>query len=208
MSDDVRKLYETVRRETAGIMHYSLADLTPVQAMRLDLATSLRFALDNVQTRIINGKSADVGELIQASQTLAQLLPALSDEPTPVQRSDARARLAALIQGAKDAADHDAAAGICSECERLRSEVSALKSVIDFMKTGNAPLRDPDGPPPDLPPPSPEPASPSPSTTSPWNPPPGPSAPADRYAEGQPSDFRRYVGADGSISMTPRGRFP
>jgi hypothetical protein len=213
MSEDIRKLYETVRAETASVMGYDAKRLTPVQAMRLDLATSLRFALDNVQTKIINGQSTDVAELVQASQTLAQLLPALSDEPSPVQREDARQRLAALIEGAKAAADHDAAAGVCSECERLRSEVSALQSVIAFMKSSGG-LRDPDGPPPSPPlpeapssSPSPSPSSPSPSSLSPWNPPPAPSAP-EPYQEGSDSTWRRYVGADGHISSTPRTRFP
>jgi hypothetical protein len=207
MSSDRAELFEHVRTETAGMMGYSLDDLTPVQGMRLDLAVSFRLALDGIQAKIIAGKSTDVAELVQASQTLAQLLPALADEPPPQAREDARPKLAALIQGAKDAADYDAERGICSECERLKAENSALRSMLDFIRAGS---RDPDAPPaPDLPPSRPpppptEPASPSPSASpsspSPWN---ATSAP-EPYQEGSSSEWRRFVNPDGSISPTPR----
>jgi hypothetical protein len=227
MSDVVRKLYETVRRETAGIMGYSAADLTPVQTMRLDLATSLRFALDNGQSKIINGKSADVSELIAASETLAKLLPALADEPPPQQREDARLKLQRLIEGAVAARAYDVEHGICSECARLREQVSELQARIQFMKT---PLRDPDQEPlpeqpaaasPTLPSELLPPASSSylapwhggASTPSPWNsqspqqqsP---PSGPGRHYGPGSSSDFRDYVDPSGLIRSTPRSGFP
>jgi hypothetical protein len=204
--DDRERLYQHARTETARIMGVDPKRLTSTQAMKLDMATSLRIALDNLQGRVIAGQSTDIAALITASETLAKLLPALAvDEPTAVQCDDARAKLAALIEGAIAAQEYDAERGVCSECERLREQVSELEARIRFIQT-NAPLRDPDQPPSDQPPPllPPEPASsPASSSPSPWNPPPAPSAPADRYAEGQPSDWRRFIGVDGSIRGSP-----
>ena len=47
---DLRTIYEKARGEVAAMFNHKLAELTPEQALRVDTATALRLALDDLQT--------------------------------------------------------------------------------------------------------------------------------------------------------------
>jgi hypothetical protein len=83
---DLRTTYERARGEVAAMFNYNLAELTPEQALRVDTATALRLALDDLQGRIVRGESVDIAKMLTASEALAKLLPATvlaAPPPTP-----------------------------------------------------------------------------------------------------------------------------
>jgi hypothetical protein len=75
MSKQLQTLYEKARRETAALLGYKLERLTPEQTTRLDLATALRIGIDDMQGKIVRGKSIDVSKMLAASEALARILP-------------------------------------------------------------------------------------------------------------------------------------
>ena len=53
---DLQNHYGKAQAETAALLGYDLAHLTPDQSLRLDCAVALRLALDDLQGRVIRGK--------------------------------------------------------------------------------------------------------------------------------------------------------
>jgi hypothetical protein len=83
--------YTKARSETAQLLHYDLACLTPDQSLRLDCATALRLALDDLQGRVVRGESVDVARMLSASEALSRLLPpAVLADPPSVEHGDPR----------------------------------------------------------------------------------------------------------------------
>jgi hypothetical protein len=131
MSGDLQSRYGKAQRETAELLGYDLACLTPDQSLRLDCAVALRLALDDLQGRIVRGESIDVNRMLTAAEALGRLLPpaVLSASP-PAQRSDPREALLRMYlemreRGEIGEGSYDGAmkriAELEAENERLRS---------------------------------------------------------------------------------------
>jgi hypothetical protein len=132
-----RETYAAVRAESAELLHYSLDDLTPIQSMRLDLITSLRFGLDAVQAEIITGTRVDLAKLLAVSETLAKLLPALAEgPPAPAPRSDDDRddtireldRLLSGIREAQTVEEREELVSAHAQIDKLEAEVARLKA--------------------------------------------------------------------------------
>jgi hypothetical protein len=212
--------FQHLRAETAELLHLDINNLSPAEELRLDLTTTLRIPFDDLLGQQLAGQPVSVEKLLALAEKLEHLLPAPKEMKPP--QNDARAKLLALVEGARAAQQFYREEELCENCERLAAENSALKSTINFMKTGNAPLRDPDQPQPEqsaaasptppseLLPPLPPPATLAPwhggpPSQSPWNAQPPqqqpapPNGPGRHYQEGSSSDFRQFIFPDGMI---------
>src|SRR4051794_9491500 len=75
-------LYERARSETLSLLGWQSDDsLSPDQVMRLDLCTSLRLAIDDMNGRLARGEPADVSKLLAANDALERYLPAPRNPP-------------------------------------------------------------------------------------------------------------------------------
>jgi hypothetical protein len=91
MSGDLQSHYGKAQRETAELLGYDLARLTPDQSLRLDCAVALRLALDDLQGRIVRGESIDVNRMLTAAEALGRILPpTVLASPLPTRREDPR----------------------------------------------------------------------------------------------------------------------
>src|SRR5947209_6464684 len=80
--------YAKARAETLGLLGWKSDDgLTPDQVMRLDLCTSLRLAIDDMNGRLARGEPADVTKLLAANDALERYLPA-RNLPPPQREGD------------------------------------------------------------------------------------------------------------------------
>jgi hypothetical protein len=89
---DVPNLYQKCRTDVATMLGYDLDALLPEQALRLDVATSLRVLLDSQSGRLVRGESLDARELLMASEALSRLLPPLRASLHRPSTSPTRAR--------------------------------------------------------------------------------------------------------------------
>jgi hypothetical protein len=87
---DVPNLYQKCRTDVATMLGYDLDALLPEQALRLDVATSLRVLLDSQSGRLVRGESLDARELLMASEALSRLLPPLREPASAVNEPDPR----------------------------------------------------------------------------------------------------------------------
>jgi hypothetical protein len=91
MIGDLQSHYGKAQRETAELLGYDLACLTPDQSLRLDCAVALRLALDDLQGRIVRGESIDVNRMLTAAEALGRILPpTVLASPPSTRRADAR----------------------------------------------------------------------------------------------------------------------
>jgi hypothetical protein len=191
----LQNLYQKARAETAKILGYKLARLTPEQTMRLDCVVALRLALDDMQGRIVRGETVDVAKMLTASEALAKLLPPqvlasppARDDVDPWQKmidiyTDMRARgeLAEKINPNSSA----------NRVRELEAKVAELEGEVERLR-GAAPVPELVNVVPMKPKSKPTPAP----------------APAAGYDYTANQDWKRYVGADGTISSTPCGSGP
>jgi hypothetical protein len=123
------------RKEAARLLGLDVERLSPADALRVDLVSSLRLVVDSEQASILSGGAADVARLNVAVASLIALLPnSKLPEPKPADGgpSDPRVHmwnsyLAARRRGeiAKAESTYE---GALREVERLRAEVEALKA--------------------------------------------------------------------------------
>jgi hypothetical protein len=124
-SDDLQRS----RHEAALLLRLDPQNLSPSDALRCDLVATLRLSIDSAQADALEGRAADLGRLIVATESLVKLLP--SEPPQPLSRGPGpreimletykamRARGAAFGQG------YD---GLKLENERLRARVAELEA--------------------------------------------------------------------------------
>jgi hypothetical protein len=197
-SDDLQRS----RHEAAVLLRLDPSNLSPSDALRCDLVATLRLSIDAAQSDALEGRAADLGRLIVATESLVKLLP--SEPPQPASRGPGpreimletykamRARGAAFGQG------YD---GLKLENERLKAKIAELEAAgVPAPGESTAP------PLPDnvvkL---SPRGDNPSPPAAPP-KPAPQPQA-APTYDYNTNSEWKDYVNSDGSIRSTPRGRW-
>jgi hypothetical protein len=76
-SDDLQRS----RHEAALLLRLDPQNLSPSDALRCDLVATLRLSIDSAQADALEGRAADLGRLIVATESLVKLLP--SEPPQP-----------------------------------------------------------------------------------------------------------------------------
>jgi hypothetical protein len=211
------------RQEAALLLRLDPSNLSPSDALRCDLIATLRLSIDSAQADALEGRAADLGRLIVATESLVKLLP--SEPPKPEsQRDDPRVVLWNIIKEGRDRAalGFEGYDGKCKQIEALQAEVAALKAqlvgaglapalpVVPNSTAITPPLSD-------IVPPSERAecdagVKPGPddwrarrsTTVIEGRPNPPPAAPAYDYNREQ--GWKDYVEPDGTIRTTPRGR--
>jgi hypothetical protein len=69
------------RQEAALLLRLDPQNLSPSDALRCDLVATLRLSIDSAQADALEGRAADLGRLIVATESLVKLLP--SEPPQP-----------------------------------------------------------------------------------------------------------------------------
>jgi hypothetical protein len=119
------------REEAALLLRLDPSNLSPSDALRCDLIATLRLSIDSAQADALEGRAADLGRLIVATESLVKLLP--SDPPKPEsQREDPRVVLWRIIKEGRDrlAEGYEGYDGKVRQVEALQGEVAALKAQL------------------------------------------------------------------------------
>jgi hypothetical protein len=125
-SDDLQRS----RHEAALLLRLDPQNLSPSDALRCDLVATLRLSIDSAQADALEGRAADLGRLIVATESLVKLLP--SEPPQPAARgADARQIMWENYLGMRrrgELADPMSTfEGRKAEVERLRAKVAELE---------------------------------------------------------------------------------
>jgi hypothetical protein len=212
--------YAKARSETAELLNYDLACLTPDQSLRLDCAVALRLALDDLQGRVVRGESIDVTRMLTASEALARLLPpsALATPP-PEPRGDPRQVMWEIYKQMRERGElslkalppEDHFRELEAENERLKARLAGktiTPPTSDIVPPGEraecdaGPRAGPDDPKPKRPGPVIEGRA-VPKPPSERAAPQSSAAPA--YDYNAQSDWKNYVLPSGEITLTPFG---
>jgi hypothetical protein len=119
------------RQEAALLLRLDPQNLSPSDALRCDLIATLRLSIDSAQADALEGRAADLGRLIVATESLVKLLP--SDPPKPeVNRADPRVALWNIIKEGRDrlAEGYEGYDGKVRQVAALQAEVAALKAQL------------------------------------------------------------------------------
>ena len=81
-SDD----HQRSRAEAAVLLRLDPTNLSPADELKCDLISTLRLSIDSAQADALEGRAADLGRLIVATESLVKLLP--TETPKPEQRDD------------------------------------------------------------------------------------------------------------------------
>jgi hypothetical protein len=173
MSEDFATLHEVLRRSTAAMLGCNIENLTPIQALRLDLACSLRLEIDRNASAQARGEPADLRALTAACSALEQLLHPAEGPLQSKERGEAKAKLAALIEAAVAAGP--AGDPLAPTPEQRIAELEAEIAALRAGRTSEA---------------APQPGGPS--TTSPA----APSAPAAEVVPLRPRPPRELTGPE------------
>src|SRR6266550_274911 len=119
--------YLAARRESCRLLGLNADDLSPHEAIRADLLTVLRLWLDNSQTTLLGGGTADAGKLLSVAEALTKFIP---EPESKNHRVDPRERMLKTYQemrarGADAGLGYD---GLQRENERLRAENAQLRA--------------------------------------------------------------------------------
>jgi hypothetical protein len=124
--------YAQARSETAELLNYDLACLTPDQSLRLDCAVALRLALDDLQGRVVRGESIDVARMLTASEALSRLLPpsALAKPPSEA-RQDPRQVMWEIYKQMRERGELPLQADFQARIDELEAENERLKALVE-----------------------------------------------------------------------------
>jgi hypothetical protein len=115
MTVSLSAVHEQLRRDTAVLLGYDYATLTPAQSVRLDRCAMLRLELDDCQQKKLSGQPFDLTKYVIASEALERMFGGHPDGSSTSEFAGAREELAALIMRrveairARDEAQCDAA---------------------------------------------------------------------------------------------------
>jgi hypothetical protein len=102
-------LFKSLRTSTARMLSYNLDDLSPLQALRLDMVCSLHLEVDRVQAAQLRGEPADIRALSSSAEALESLIKPSFNTADDKRREDAEAtaELDHLITGVLDGRDFE-----------------------------------------------------------------------------------------------------
>ena len=89
-SDD----HQRSRQEAALLLRLDPTNLSPADELKCDLISTLRLSIDSAQADALEGRAADLGRLIVATESLVKLLP--SERPEANRPDDTEAMIAPL----------------------------------------------------------------------------------------------------------------
>jgi hypothetical protein len=125
------------RQEAALLLRLDPSNLSPSDALRCDLIATLRLSIDSAQADALEGRAADLGRLIVATESLVKLLP--SEPPKPEsQRDDPRVVLWNIIKEGRDRAalGFEGYDGKVRQVEALQAELASRDAEIERLKAG------------------------------------------------------------------------
>jgi hypothetical protein len=195
------------RQEAALLLRLDPSNLSASDALRCDLIATLRLSIDSAQADALDGRAADLGRLIVATESLVKLLP--SEPPQPVNRIDPRKIMLETYLGMRRRGE---IAGPEYSRDAALKRIAELEAEVAALKAAGAPAPEE----PSATPPAASHASSnvvplprSASTGAPGAPaaPAPPPAQAPAYDYNARSDWKDWVNSDGSIRSTPRGRW-
>ena len=223
------------RQEAALLLRLDPQNLSPSDALRCDLIATLRLSIDSAQADALEGRAADLGRLIVATESLVKLLP--SEPPRPAaNRPDPRQEMWLIYKQMRErgelnlkplAPDQHRIAELEGENARLKARLAGEPEPIEALPLGtNVPKTGTNAPPgnvgsttidpTDVVPPSewrgvPQmrgPDDPKPPVTIEGKAvPPAPPAPAaPKYDYDKEQGWRDHVLPDGTIAPTPMSR--
>jgi hypothetical protein len=121
--------YAKARSEIIALFGWSADGLTADQVLRIDCATALRLALDDLQGRIVRGESVDVARMLTASEALSRLLPpsALAVPPSE-QHGDPRVKMFEIYMQMRERGEVPPEGWHQHRIKELEAENEALKA--------------------------------------------------------------------------------
>ena len=123
------------RQEAALLLRLDPQNLSPSDALRCDLIATLRLSIDSAQADALEGRAADLGRLIVATESLVKLLP--SDPPKPeASHPDPRVVLWNIIKEGRDRAalGFEGYDGKCKQIEVLQAELASRADEIAALR--------------------------------------------------------------------------
>jgi hypothetical protein len=197
-SDDLQRS----RHEAALLLRLDPQNLSPSDALRCDLVATLRLSIDGAQADALEGRAADLGRLIVATESLVKLLP--SEPPQPASRgADARQIMLETYLGMRRRGEP---ADATTTFEGRGRRIAELEARVAELEAGGAAAT--------AVPPAPLPdnvvkLSSRNDNSSPPAAPPKPAAAAPpatpQYDYNKEQGWRDYIEPDGGIRSTPRG---
>jgi hypothetical protein len=119
------------REEAALLLRLDPQNLSPSDRLRCDLIVTLRLSIDSAQADALEGRAADLGRLIVATESLVKLLP--SEPPKPASsRPDPRERMWQVYSEMRSRGElyfeKVERAQLLGQIEALRAEVELLRA--------------------------------------------------------------------------------
>jgi hypothetical protein len=122
----IADLYASLRAETARMLGYDLAALTPPQDVKLGMVAGLRLELDRLTTAQMRGEEIDPRVLVSISELLETALRPPVEARELGGDDTALAKVRALIEGQRLSAQRT--------IEDLRAEVERLKGELETAR--------------------------------------------------------------------------
>jgi hypothetical protein len=119
------------RRESAALLNLGDVErLSPADALRCDLVSTLRLAIDGEQATVLDGGSADLAKLITATENLIRLLPGRALPEPESSREDPRQVLWQIYKQMRERGEINLKpeAGLHLRIAELTAEVAELKA--------------------------------------------------------------------------------
>jgi hypothetical protein len=202
-SDDLQRS----RQEAALLLRLDPQNLSPSDALRCDLVATLRLSIDSAQADALEGRAADLGRLIVATESLVKLLPSEPPQPATTRDDPREYMLKTYLEMRRRGALHgEGLDGLKLTVEKLQAELAAKDARIGDLEAalaGSVPL----------PPNAVKLHNDNPvrlSATAPAAPPqPAPPPPAQQltYDYNREEGWKSYVEPTGEIRSSPRGRW-
>jgi hypothetical protein len=128
------------RQEAAVLLRLDPQNLSPADELRCDLISTLRLSIDGAQADALEGRAADLGRLIVATEALVKLLPG---EPpkTESQHGDPRVEMYRIYKQMRERGEIGLKPD-AGQVEALQDEVATLKVEIAELKGQSSNVRE------------------------------------------------------------------
>src|ERR1700732_3417924 len=109
---------------SALLLRLDPQNLSPSDALRCDLIATLRLSIDSAQADALDGRAADLGRLIVATESLVKFLPSWPPRPEAPSGADPQVVLWNIIKEGRDrlAEGYEGYDGKCRQIEALQAE--------------------------------------------------------------------------------------